>query len=88
MALKKEDELEFVGMLPPNGRNSISDFRIGDSVMAEWEDGKRYEAVVLNINGECKHHAHSLIGHVINVNFLHNTNFTSNKNIFTKMVEI
>ena len=38
MALKKEDELEFVGKLPPNGRNSISDFRIGDSVMAEWED--------------------------------------------------
>ena len=52
MAVKEKEELEFPEVLPPPGRDQLSDFRVGDEVMANWDDGDQYEAVILNIDGQ------------------------------------
>ena len=44
----KEDQ--FIGDIPDD-RESDSDFRIGDMVMATWSDKEIYEAKILEING-------------------------------------
>ena len=50
--MKPGEDLEFEGNIPPSERDGITDFRIGDTIQARWDDDKQYEATILNIDGE------------------------------------
>ena len=52
LEVKEAGQLEYENGIPPPGRE-VDDFRLGDTVMAEWKDRIFYEAVILNVDGKC-----------------------------------
>ena len=72
LQVKPGEFLEFEGMIPPRDRDSITDFRIGDTVLASWDDGEQYEATILNIDGELVYYYIDMHG---SNNIINNNNY-------------